>query len=126
MRTLHWYLGRLSKIYRKWYWRTHDYQYMWGIQRFVKDDFPATKSDIDISYSDILPRLVQEELKRTEPKSITDKMNENLKILNECDMLLRYEDSPKKRYSLLKKRMEAINKLRRGPSKTLIQKILGG
>jgi len=41
-------------------------------------------------------------------------------------MLLRYEDSPKKRYSLLKKRMEAINKLRRGPSKTLIQKILGG
>ena len=38
------YIGKFSKRYRMWYWKTHNNSYMWGLFRFMND---VSKQDVE-------------------------------------------------------------------------------
>lgn len=48
------WIGKHSKRFRVWYWRTHEHRYIWGLYQFVQDEFEpiiidATEEEIKMA-----------------------------------------------------------------------------
>jgi hypothetical protein len=48
------YIGKFSKRYRVWYWKSHDHKYIWGLYQFVQDQFEPIMIDDNILEEDLI------------------------------------------------------------------------